>query len=603
MSQADGFDFDVLVVGSGFGGAVAALRFAEAGLRVCVVERGDWVRRDTFQADPDMFWIPERHRFGMNELRPRGRTVVPWLGSAVGGGSHVYAATLKRRDGFYDFPAPFASEDLTPWYERAEAMMDAMLYPSWPPYSEIQALRLLYEAEARVAAAHPDRVESMGPILLGISFAPADGTPGQRFLNRHGAPQRYADPGEQKILGGDIETKNTLDLNYLFRAEALGARIEARTEVDRIEPLRGGGYRVHARRWVPDTSGWARFRRRWLPGGGRGPGSAVQWSAPRVVLAAGSIGSTEILLRNRDVHGTLPDLSPTLGTRYSSNGDYVNLMIPFRGLFVTWGGFVLAVLAFLAGWGWTWIGVGAALYFAGLVSSRPPVDPDLGTTNSDYIRFRHRDGSPQGSYIEGGRYPTPDRALIAVIMSGLGVWKPSRYRFAVRITRALRWILPPFEALARSWPVPLLQMGRDDAVGTCRLNDEGRLEIDFPLDDNADYYRDLDHLARLVARAANAWFVPNVVARWTRTIEVPHNLGGAPMGASAVDGVVDHAGRVFDYPGLMVLDGAVIPVALGPNPALTILAIAERALDHVLRDEGLDRTAGAAHETRAGRPR
>jgi choline dehydrogenase-like flavoprotein len=110
------FDADVVVVGSGFGGSVAALRFCEAGQRVVVLGRGPWVRRGDFEADADMFWSPRRHRFGMNELRPRGRHVIPWVGSGVGGGSHVYAATLKRRAFFDDFPVTLDQAEMDAWY-------------------------------------------------------------------------------------------------------------------------------------------------------------------------------------------------------------------------------------------------------------------------------------------------------------------------------------------------------------------------------------------------------------------------------------------------------------------------------------------------------
>jgi len=89
------FDTDVLIVGSGFGGSVAALRFAETGSRLLVIERGDWVSKEAFEPDLDMFWRPEKGRFGMNELRARGRNIIPWLGAAVGGGSHVTPPPLN----------------------------------------------------------------------------------------------------------------------------------------------------------------------------------------------------------------------------------------------------------------------------------------------------------------------------------------------------------------------------------------------------------------------------------------------------------------------------------------------------------------------------
>ncbi len=561
------FDADVLVIGSGFGGSVAALRFSEAGERVMVLERGDWVSREDFEPDLDMFWIPKLGRYGMNELRPRGRNVIPWLAAAVGGGSHVYAATLKRREFFDDFPEAIRNDDLTPYYERAEEMLDAQLYPDYPPYGDIRAVKLLCQAEETVAEENPERVEHFGRINLGISFAPPDGKPGAAFTNKHGAPQRYSDPSEQKVLGGDIEAKNSLDRNYLFLAQKHGAEIRALCQADRIEPLEGGGWRVHIRQRGMDAEGGAEEH-------------AGSVTARRLVLAAGSIGSTELLLRNRDVHGTLDRLSPALGTRYTSNGDYVSMMLSTRGLGLSWGG-LAAVTVGLVIRNWGIAAVGAALYAIGLIRSRSEIDPDIGTTNSDYIRFRHRDGSQQGVYIEGGRYPTPIRFFLSFLLSSLGLWRPGTYRKIVRFTNGLERLVPPFELLARSWPVPLLQMGRDDAVGTFELDDVGRAVIDYPLEDNMAYYDDLDRLGRLIAQAVDMRYIPNFIARRLKRIEVPHNLGGVPMGDNAETGVVDHAGRVFGYDDFFVLDGSIIPVTLGPNPSLTILALAERAMDMI----------------------
>lgn len=584
---------DVVVIGSGFGGSAAALRFAEAGCDVLVLERGDSVSRQKFEADADALFKPERGRYGMNEFRSLGRHVVAWLGAAVGGGSHVYAATLKRRECFDDFPQPLRNADLGPYYERGEQMLDAQRYPDYPPYSEIRAVKLMHRAEAEVARLHPERVEDYGRINLGISFAPPDGTPGAHFTNKHGVRQQYEDPDEQKLLGGDIDTKNSLDRNYLHLAKGLGATVRPLCHVDRIEPTPGGEYRVHYQRFPPLLTSQPAWRRR-LPWAARIECEQKTVVAKHVVVAAGSIGSSKLLLNCRDRHGTLENLSAALGSRYSSNGDYVVLMLPFRGFFVSWAGLAAVIAALIISSLWL-AGAGAGLYFAGLLMSRGAVHPDIGTTNSDYIRFSHRDGSSQGAYIEGGRYPRPDRLLIAFLMSLFGCWKPERYERIRRFTDALARWLPPFELFARSWPIPLLMMGRDDARGRFHLDEKGELTLEYPLEENRDYYGDLERLGGWIASAADAWFVPNFLARITKVIEVPHNLGGVPMGETAADGVVDHAGRVFGYDNLLVLDGSIVPTALGPNPALTILALAERGLEVSIRQlkaEGVIR-AGA----------
>jgi len=589
--ESAAFDTDVLVLGSGFGGSAAALRFAEAGERVIVLERGPWVRREDFEADPDALWNPRRHRFGMNELRSRGRHVIPWLGAGVGGGSHVYAATLKRLDDFGAFPGGITRAEMDGYYDRAEDMLDAQRYPDHAPYGDVAPTQLLYGVGERLAKTHPELVEEWGSINLGISFAPPGVAPGSAFVNKHGAPQRYSDPMEQSALGGDIGAKNSLDRNYLHVAQERGAEIRPLHQADRIEPLEGGGFRVHFTHYVKESSFLRRTLRHAFPRFARTRDEQGSVTARRLVVSCGAVGSTELLLRNRDVHGTLPNLSPKLGHGYATNGDFVSLIFPFRGIFVSWTGVLLALVAAL----WTSMPArggcliaGAVLYFAGLLVSRRAFDPDVGVTNSDYIKFRAQDGSGQGAYIESGRYPTPLRATIAFLMSVFGVYRPSRYRWIIRFTHVLRWIVPPFELIARSWPIPLLQMGRDDAVGTMALDAKGQGRIDYPFAKNVPFYRWLNSLGRLVAKEAKAWWAPNGPAFLLKKIEVPHNLGGCPMGATAAEGVVDDCGHVFGYPGLMVLDGSIVPGSLGPNPALTILALSERAMARTLAGPSTD---------------
>lgn len=184
----------------------------------------------------------------------------------------------------------------------------------------------------------PDLVEGFGAIDLAIAFAPpeasAEEAAGKEFTNKHGARQRYSDPREQSILGGDIGAKNTLDKNYLHLAQKHGAEIRPLCEADKIEPLEGGGYRVSYKTYSQESTGWGRFRRKWLraaPQDGHGT-----CTAKRLVLAAGYVGSTELLLRNRDVHQTLPDLSPSLGERYTTNGDFISLLFPSKGIAPGW---------------------------------------------------------------------------------------------------------------------------------------------------------------------------------------------------------------------------------------------------------------------------
>jgi cholesterol oxidase len=567
---------------------VAALRFSEAGERVVVLERGAWIKRDTFEPDLDFFWRPDRNAFGMHDFQFPGKRIFAWLGCGVGGGSNTFAATMKRCDDFSAYPAGITVDEMTRYYQRAEDMMCVTPYPDYPPYSNVRATRLLLRAEQTLREEYPALVVEQGPLPLAISFAPPGERPGAEFTNKHGVTQRYSDPRDQSILGGDIGSKNSLDHNYLALAQRHGAEVRALHEVTHIERT-GDHYRVRYRVRKPETGRIRRWRRRWLPWLGRHNWTTGHITARRLVISAGALGSTRLLLQHRAELG----LGPSLGTRYSTNGDYITLMIPFRALFLCWFA-VSGAIAGLALHAWWLVGASAAAYYAGLLVSDRAYDPDIGVTNSDHIEFRGAAPEPGYVLIEGGRYPTLGKWSLAILMSVFGVYHPERYRWISRGVNFLRRWIPPFGAFARTWPLPLLTMGRDGAYGSMRL-ERGKLWIDFDPVHNAEFYAFCDRVGRLVARASRSWWLPNILFAATRRLQVPHNLGGVPMSDDPATGIVDSCGRVFGHPNLMVLDGSIIPAATGPNPALTILAVSERAMEHViaqLRSEGTVRASG-----------
>lgn len=556
-------DTEVLIIGSGFGASVAALRFSEAGKKVTILERGGRITRENFEADDDMFWQPDKGRYGMNDFQKRGKNVIPWLGAGVGGGSHVYAGTLKRRDFFDDFPSDITVSEMTPFYERAEGMMDAMKYPDYPPYNNLPSYQIFRKAEKKMQAKYPEMVEKQGDILLAISYAPKDGKPGATFTNKYGAKQRYSDPDEQKILGGEIDVKNTLDKNYLFQAEKNGTIIREFCEVTKIEALPESGYLVH----------WKDPRKE--------SQSTGKISCEVLVCGAGTIGTTELLLQNKYVHKTLPNISEKLGTTYFSNGDYVTFLVPKKGLLLSWVGLITAVVGLSISKSSVTI-PGIAAYLLGWAISGKKQKPDTGTTNSDYIKFKHRDGSPQGMYIEGGRYPTPLKASAAIATSLMGTYKPSSYKKISKVVDSTGKYVPIVELIERTWPIPLLMMGRDDAVGSFKLDKENKAIIDINLADNDAYVKYLEKWGKIFSKEANSYFMPNVIAKTLKIVEVPHSMGGCSMGKNELSGVVDSYGRVFGYENFLILDGSILPCSLGPNPALTILAFAERSMETVI---------------------
>lgn len=555
------FDADVLVIGTGFGGSVAALRFAQAGHHVVALERGKEVTRENFRVGLKLFWKPLKGKFGYLDRRKMAKNVGCAVGAAIGGGSHVYAGTLKRKDDFEGFPPTITAQELDPYYAIAEDIMDVVEYPDYTPYNQIRITRMMYRAGEALDAQSPDLVEEWGPLHLAMSFAPPGGEPGAAFVNKHGAPQVYCDPEENTILGGDIAVKNTLDLNYLFLAQKAGAEIRKLCEADKIERMANGGFKVHYLRYFEDGT----------------PPKAETIIVKRLVLAGGVLGSTELLLRNRDIHETLPIKSPVLGHQYSTNGNFFSFLFPFRGLPFAWAGFIAAIVG-LSLWNCWVMGAGALVYFVAMLLSRDPLDPDVGPENTDGIRFKGPNGETQGAYIESGRYPTLGKVIAAVILSALGFYRPRSYSGITKVIRVLWEHVPPFALFRRTWPVLLLQMGKDKARGIFSLNKKGRISLVMDSKPNRPIYAYQNKLARRIAKVTRSWWLGNIYYSILGQVQVSHNLGGVPMGKDYTKGVVDDAGRVFGIDNLMVLDGSIIPTSVGPNPALTILALSERAM-------------------------
>ena len=552
---------DAVVVGSGPGASVAILRLAEAGRSVIVLERGPWW---TYPDRPygvgrRAIWWPRRGIFGHNEFRflPRtvalrlfGRTVrfhstllgtvIAWLGSGVGGGTHVWAKTLVRADAEVlrrVLPPEISPEALAErYYPVVERMLGAVPFPDYPPYAEVPKTRVMREIGAAMERDVPGAASY--PLPLAIRFARPGQAMGEDILTEFGTPRRTYDLDDDALLNGDWGTTNTTDANYLARALLTGnVKILALHEADRIEELPEGGYRVVARRLGEET-------------GGGEPGEA-SFSARELFLGAGSLGTCEILLRNAQVHRTLTRLSPRLGTRYGTNGDRLGL----------------AAMARLG-------------------------QPDLGPTNTWGVEFPDAAGRPEILVIDGG-YPHPFVMVALALLDALGVRGP---RITSGLIRAQRWLQKHVtRRLAILSPLPLLGMNAENHMeGRMSLDRRGRLVLDLELADNAGPDRKMDarmaQMADAVAprrgirRAVNRFFLrlPSRVYRLLGKTEVPHNLGGAPMGASADEGVVDHVGQVHGYAGLYLVDASVLPPAIGRNPVATIAALAERSMAHVL---------------------
>ena len=337
-------------------------------------------------------------------------------------------------------------------------------------------------------------------------------------MNASGVEQGTCIHLGQCDIGCPVLARNTLDLNYLPRAEQHGAEVRPLHVVRAISRRSGGGYRVHAQR-IQD-----------------GELCGLHEDAKTVVVAAGSLGSTELLLRSRDLHRTLPDLAAPIGRSWSSNGDFLTIGI-HRGR---------------------------------------EVNPTRGPTITSAIDFR--DGSQDGQrfLIEDGGFPD----LVGMWLTEARTWfaRLRPHRMAVRHLKRALGPEGSFEPV-----MPWFAQGVDAADGRLFLRRRwwvfGRRQIDLRW--NVRRSRPVfDAIGRMQVRLAQATGGTTIVPlTWSlgRYLITPHPLGGCPMSAEPSTGVVDHAGRVWGFPGLYVLDGSIVPTAIGANPSRTIAALAERA--------------------------
>ncbi|MBI3947092.1 MAG: GMC family oxidoreductase [Armatimonadetes bacterium] len=559
-------DCDAIVIGTGPGGSVAILRLAQAGKKVLALERGRWFTTEPYRVGLGALWMPRPGVFGHHEFRFLARTVtlrlpftrrtlrfpsrllgstIAWLGSGVGGGTHVWANTMMRAapEVLDRFPKELTRDALERhYYPAVERVMSVTPYPDRPPYGDsakTRAMRAIGEAMVKKIPG-----ARTFPLPMSIHFAAPGQAMGEDFTNEHGVPRRTFDLRDVALLRGSWRTTATTDSNYLAAALATGrVTILALHEADRIEALGGApgetGYRVYA----TDRSAGA---------GRRGRSRAVSFTASSLFLAAGAIGTTELLLRNRDLHRTLPRLSPLLGHRFGTNGDRLGLAIPAR-----------------------------------------PCDPTRGPVNSRGVALPNRDGSP-GVFVIDGAYA---HALVLVALSLLDALGVRSRRVDRALIAAHRWVDAHLAGpLACLYPLPLLGMNAAPyrGEGTVRLDRRGRAMVDIPAGATLAADQEMDAATALMAESIAPasgplrWWsrvigrAPRIVYRALRKTETPHNQGGVPMGDDERRGAADHTGRLFGYGGLYAADGSLLPPALGTNPTEPLMALVERNMTHIL---------------------
>ncbi|MFI8999609.1 GMC oxidoreductase [Streptomyces sp. NPDC053541] len=533
----DAYDYDVVVVGSGFGGSVTALRLTEKGYRVGVLEAGRRYTRESLPKNSwdlkNFLWAPALGLYGIQRIHLLGNVMV-LAGAGVGGGSLNYANTL------YEPLAPFFDdpqwkditdwrEELAPYYDQAKRMLGVRLNPTMTP-SDVH-LKATAQAMGIGDTFH------MAPV--GVFFgdgSDADGTAKARpggevadpYFGGAGPARKACTECGECMTGCRHGAKNTLNENYLYLAEKAGAVVHPMTTVVALTEDSRGGYAV-----------------RTLPTDNRKKGAGRTFTARHVVVAAGTYGTQTLLHRMKDT-GLLPHISGRLGELTRTNSEAL-----------------------------------------------------VGSQTTDR-RYRKRHGKERADFTRGvaitsSIHPDENTHIEPVrygkgsnSMGGLTVLQVPYGAHRVR-----RWFLEVLKhpALAvrslsnRRWSertiIGLVMQSLDNSLTTYRKPGglgkgllTARQGHGAP---NPTQIEAATRAATLMAEEING-FAGSNIGELMGTPLTAHFLGGCPIGADAESGVIDPYHRLYGHPGISVVDGAAVSANLGVNPSLTITAQAERAM-------------------------
>ncbi|RSM77908.1 cholesterol oxidase [Amycolatopsis sp. WAC 01375] len=507
-------NYDVLVIGSGFGGSVTALRLTEKGYRVGVLETGRRFADDEFAKTSwrlrKYLWAPKLGCYGIQRLTLLKNTFV-LSGAGVGGGSLVYANTLyEPPDTFYEDPQWAHITDwkaeLAPHYDQAGRMLGVVENPLVTP-----ADRVLREVAEDMGIADTYR-----PTPVGVHFGKRDVDP---FFGGEGPLRKSCTHCGECMTGCRVGAKNTTVKNYLYLAEKAGAEVHPLTTAVSVRPI-DGGYAIDTVR----TGRWVRKRKR-------------TFTASEVVFAAASLGTQRLLHSLKD-SGTLPELSPRLGLLARTNSEAVLAARSLR----------------------------KDTDFTRGVAITSSIHPDA-VTHVEPVRYG------KGSNFMGLLTTVlvdAEPGKRRWVLGARELWRSRRQ--LVRLHNPRRWSermvgLLVMQTLNNS----VTTYTKRGLFGRRMTTKQG---VGEP---NPEWIPAGHEVTRRVADkigglAQGAWTdLANIPI-------TGHFIGGCAIGDSAETGVVDPYQRVYGYPGLHIADGSAISANLGVNPSLTITAQAERAM-------------------------
>jgi cholesterol oxidase len=568
--------YEAIVIGTGFGGAITGCRLAKKwpGGRVLILERGKRYPIGSFARAPhdlaQAFWMlsdektlrPRRIRKAVKRIGDESHGIFDVrnykhmdvvIGAGLGGGSLIYANVfmVPPEEIFDDrWPASCKRSMLQPYYEIAKAVLGSRPIPaaSADPRREILRTKLFQE----IADKNGRKSELVDlNVFFGNDFQ--NPTPiGHQETNRYGALQTSCFYCSECVIGCNYHAKNTLDLNYLHVAEH---RYEAviRTEhlVTKIVPLGANGQDD------PEASGKFGYRIYFRDLCAREPGMQAA-IAKRVIVSAGTLGSTELLLRCKEQFRTLPRISDRLGQSFSGNGDFLSFVL----------------------------------------DSKQAASPNYGpviTQRTDFNLFEKFDAK-HAFILEDAGYASivawfadgarPGLLDIQTFLNFLRDWI-TRWTSGKSLGK-LGWIFGDLLGDDVSFHTCVqLCMGLDKSNGVMSLNGNHQLAIDWPYEENMPLYRAILDAGKNFARAVGSnLFVPLPTWNWPiRNNVTVHALGGCVLANDPEHGVTNadpkKFGEVFGYEGLYVADGAIVPTAVGANPTATISALSEMAAEGI----------------------
>ncbi|MCX7892707.1 MAG: GMC family oxidoreductase [Burkholderiales bacterium] len=523
------FDFDWLVVGSGFGGSVSALRLVEKGYKVGVLECGRRYRDEDFARSTwqlrRFLWAPFLGLRGILRLSPF-KDIFIASGAGVGGGSVVYANTLYRaHPAFFANPQWAGLDDwagaLAPHYDTAERMLGVRKVPF-----ESDGQRLLKEVAAAFGVA-----DTFTRTPCGVFFGEPGRTVPDPYFGGTGPDRTGCTRCGACMVGCRVGAKNTLLKNYLWFAEKKGVEVLAERQVVDIEPIGAAdgsdGYVLTTVR----PGAWFVKRRR-------------TFTAKGVVLAAGALGTNRLLAHCKHT-GSLPAISDRLGSLVRTNSEAVLAVTLPRSTKLE---------------PWRDVAISASIH--------PRHD-----THIEFVTY-----GPKGDFMsslftllvgDGTRITRPLKLLAAIL------------RHPIRFAKSV-W---PW-GWGRRTLVLLVMQSLDNAIafrakrrwfgGGVALTTE-----QDPEKPNPTYIDVGNQVAEWLQEKTGGVAQSLVLEALANIPTTAHILGGAVIGKDASTGVIDRRNRVFGYENLLVCDGAAMPANPGVNPSLTITAIAEYAMSHV----------------------